>query len=197
MQLTPRRRQYLTFCGFCCQLCVWLLAACSDAAALASARPAWLAAAADNAACAVLPLATAVTALFYALFLMNPGHVIDPRFPHRPAWLSPVMHGWNSGFAVFDILLAHGERRFTVSARTAASALFVAYTVWIQIVFQVAGEYPYPVLNKLPHPWGWAGTAAVGRGVAVAVFAGGGRLAARLRRATGLDGSREAAGKGK
>jgi hypothetical protein len=47
----------------------------------------------------------------------------------------------------------------------------VTYTVWIQVVKRVYGSYPYPVLNKLPHPHGFVAFAAVGFALFGAAFA--------------------------
>jgi hypothetical protein len=42
--------------------------------------------------------------------------------------------------------------------------------VWIQVVKHVVGSYPYPVLNKLPHPHGYLGFSAAGMSLFTAAF---------------------------
>lgn len=171
----------MTFCSFVAQLAVWLL----NVTSAASASPR-LAAAADDASCAVLPLATAVTILFYALvFAGGPGLVIESTAVGRPRWLSPTMHLCNAAFAWADLALCAGRRSFSAAARKACVGLFVAYAVWQLVVRLVVGSYSYPVLNALPHPWGWVGAAAVGRGFAGAGLAAGAAFTRAARLLTG------------
>ena len=79
------------------------------------------------------------------------------------------MHGWNSLAAWGDAALCR-QRTFSTRAGRLALGLVVAYTVWIQVVFHVHGQYPYPVLNQLPHPHGFLLLSCIGSAIALCVF---------------------------
>ena len=131
----------------------------------------------DDWACALVPLASSVTVLFNALLTANPTLVVESAL--RPEWLSPVMHVGNSLAAWGDALLVR-ERTFSARAGVGAVAVTSGYAVWIQVVRQVTGQYPYPVLNLLPHPQGYVALSCVGHALAGAVFMGGRALARML-----------------
>lgn len=157
-------------------------------------------AAVDDWACALVPTASSVSLLFYGLLFQDPRFVVeacvhgtrvaaglcdlpphstptdmcplascDARRALRPAWLSPVMHGWNSLAAWGDALLCR-QRTFSGRAGRLALGLVVAYTLWIQVVFHMHGQYPYPVLNQLPHPHGFLLLSFIGYAIALSVF---------------------------
>jgi len=104
---------------------------------------------ADDMACALLPLSSVVSVLFYALLYNDPLSVVEPGL--RPAWLSPAMHGLNSVAAWADFAVC-GPRAFSRRAAVATVALAACYGVWIQVVKLKFGSFPYPFLNTLPHP---------------------------------------------
>ena len=74
----------------------------------------------DDWACALVPLASSVTVLFYALLTANPTLVVESAL--RPEWLSPVMHVGNSLAAWGDALLVR-ERTFSARAGVGAVTL--------------------------------------------------------------------------
>jgi hypothetical protein len=86
------------------------------------------------------------------------------------------MHVWNSIAAWVDALLCK-QRTFSSRAARLSLAFSAAYTLWIQLVRQVVGQYPYPVLNKLPHPHGFVALSVIGHIIALVVFAFGRGLA--------------------
>jgi hypothetical protein len=87
------------------------------------------------------------------------------------------MHFWNT-VAAWSDTLACRDRTFSNRAARVSLGLTCAYTAWIQIVRAVFGQYPYPVLNKLPHPHGFLLLSCIGYAIASAVFATA-RLVAR------------------
>lgn len=81
------------------------------------------------------------------------------------------MHVANSAAAWGDVFLAPHPRSFSLRSRRWATATSAVYTLWIQLVRYMTGEFPYPVLNLLPHPHGIVGFTLLGLLLFVAAFA--------------------------
>lgn len=156
--------RYLTFNVFAAQTLFWPLALLADL----QPGAARLVRAADDCACALLPLATTVTVLFYALLFMDPGNVVEPGL--RPEWLSPAMHLANAAAAWADAL-AFAPRSFSSRAAGASVVLTSAYAVWIQVVKHHFGSFPYPFLNALPHPRTSVVTTVIGSALMLLIIA--------------------------
>ena len=95
--------------------------------------------------------------------------LVEGGLLERPVWLQFAVHAGNAATAWGDLLLAE-ERSFSPAARRLAVGLALAYGAWLLLVRHVFGRFPYPILNKLPFPWGFMGFFAAGIGVIVATF---------------------------
>jgi hypothetical protein len=109
--------------------------------------------AADRLSCAAFGLANTVTAMFYAVENSTQGLVEGGR-AIRPWWLAASVHSMNSGVAWIDLIIVE-ERSFSGKSRHLALFLAVSYALWLLVVRQFYGKFPYPVLNNLPFPMGY------------------------------------------
>ena len=161
----------MTFCGFLFQTFMLVVCVVDDIAALMTTqrkrkgkkRSTGLNDMADDVACIAFAFANVVSFMFYAIYFATDGKgVMDPS-EVRPKWLSPSMHIFNSVVAWIDLILLVSSGRRTFSRRSGIWCLMtaLAYTGWIYIVFLNLGSWPYPFLNKLPHPEGILGTAFI------------------------------------
>ena len=87
----------------------------------------------------------------------------------RPMWLQFAVHAANSVAAWGDLLLAD-QRSFTPAAQRMAVVLALAYGTWLLLVRELYGRFPYPILNKLPFPWGFIGFFTAGIAVILGTF---------------------------
>jgi hypothetical protein len=95
--------------------------------------------------------------------------LVEGGLLERPVWLQFAVHAGNSATAWGDLLLAE-QRSFSPSAQRMALALALAYGAWLLLVRRMFGKFPYPVLNKLPFPWGFLGFFAAGIAVILSTF---------------------------
>lgn len=119
-----------------------------------SPSPLWLYRAADDAACAIFGLANVVTLMYFAIERSSAGNLVEGGRAARPAWLGAAVHSLNAVVAWTDLLLAH-PRSFSPRAARASVALALGYCHWLLLVRGVTGRFPYPILNKMPMPWGF------------------------------------------
>ena len=182
--------RYLTFCGFTVQTIMLMVAILDDIRCLilptryqkkGCAKRAIIAWLADDIACISFAFANVVSIMFYSIYFATGGRgVMDPN-ENRPNWLSPSMHILNSIIAWADLGLIfvvggyQQGRTFSSLSFFTCLSLALLYTWWSFIVKAVHGVWPYPFLNKLPHPQGIIGTAFV----AVLVFASSFSLGSR------------------
>jgi hypothetical protein len=115
------------------------------------------------AAVALSPTPRALRLLVWAQGLVEGGLL------ERPVWLQFAVHAGNSATAWGDLLLAE-QRSFSPASRAMALALALAYGAWLLLVRRMFGKFPYPVLNKLPFPWGFMGFFAAGIAVILSTF---------------------------
>lgn len=171
--------RYLTFWSFTLQTCA--LALCVAAHAVRGAKKrAMLARTADDVSCALFGLANMVTIMYFGLEATTSGVVEGGALP-RPAWLGWAVHTGNAVTAWADLLLAH-PRSFSPRAAKGAVGVAAAYSAWLLIVKLVAGRYPYPVLEALPHPHGYIVLTATAVSVLGGLFAVGRGLSTPLLR---------------
>lgn len=116
--------------------------------------------AADRLSCAAFGLANTVTAMFYAVENSTQG-LVEGGKNDRPWWLAASVHSLNSGVAWIDLIIVE-ERSFSGKSRHLALVLAVSYALWLLVVRQYYGKFPYPVLNKLPFPMGYCAFMSVG-----------------------------------
>lgn len=159
--------RYLTFCSYTLQL-VQMFICCLAHVARSEKRKRKLKATADQLSCALFGIANTVTALFFAIEKSTKGLVEGGQL-QRPAWLNLTVHVANSVVAWVDLVIVE-ERSFQGSSRHLALVLAVAYCCWLLLVRQFFGKFPYPILNKLPFPAGFAGFVVLGFGVVLGAF---------------------------
>lgn len=124
--------------------------------------------AADRLSCATFGLANTVTAMFFAVENTTKG-LVEGGAAERPWWLGLSVHVLNSTVAWGDLLIVE-QRSFCGKSRHLALVLGLVYSGWLLLVRQAYGKFPYPVLNKLPFPWGFIGFFTAGIGIVVGVF---------------------------
>lgn len=90
------------------------------------------------------------------------------------------MHILNSVIAWMDLFLLSDSRSFSLRSGICCLVAALIYTAWIFVVYSVHGFWPYPFLNKLPHPAGILGTAFISLCVFAIVFSLGAAINKRL-----------------
>ncbi|PRW20871.1 Leucine Rich Repeat isoform B [Chlorella sorokiniana] len=145
--------RYLTFCSYTLQM-VQLAVCCMAHVSRQSKRKRRLTELADQLSCALFGIANTVTALFFAIEKSTNG-LVEGGAADRPAWLNMAVHVVNSLVAWLDLLIVE-ERSFEGSSRHLALLFAVAYCTWLLVVRQRFGKFPYPILNNLPFPLGFA-----------------------------------------
>ena len=90
----------------------------------------------------------------------------------RPWWLSAAVHFINTIVAWVDLAIVE-DRTFCGKSRHWALILGFIYCMWALLVKAVYGKFPYPILNKLPFPWGFIGFVMVGLSVLVLLHEAG------------------------
>jgi len=113
-------------------------------------------------------MANTVTAMFYAVESATHG-LVEGGASDRPWWLDSAVHSLNSGIAWTDLFIVE-ERSFCGRSRHLALVLGMSYSAWLLLVRHMYGKFPYPVLNKLPFPWGYIGFFAAGMAIFVGTF---------------------------
>lgn len=159
--------RYLTFYSFTLQLLQFLLCILAHLSKNPKTRVA-LQNAADRLSCAVFGLANTVTAMYFAVENATQGLVEGGKL-ERPWWLGFSVHVLNSAIAWLDLLIVE-ERSFCGRSRHLALGLALTYSGWLLVVRKMFGKFPYPVLNKLPFPWGFIGFFAAGIGIIIGAF---------------------------
>eukprot|EP00887_Chlorella_sp_A99_P007786 scaffold20.g7786.t1 len=159
--------RYLTFCSYTLQL-VQLFFCCAAHLVRNPKRKRRLAHVAEVLSCAAFGIANTVTALFFAVENTTQG-LVEGGAAHRPAWLNLSVHVLNSVVAWGDLLVAE-ERAFHGRSRHVAVAFGLAYSAWVLVVRHYFGKFPYPILNKLPFPWGFVGFFGTGMAIILGVL---------------------------
>ena len=159
--------RYLTFCSYTLQLVQFFLSVICRILPSKKARDA-TSVAADRLACALFGLANTISAMFYTIEAGGKG-LLDSSGPGKPWWLGETVHVLNSIVAWIDLFLVE-ERTFHGHSRLLVVFFIVAYCSWSLVVKHFHGSFPYPILNKLPFPWGFAGFVAVASGILLSLF---------------------------
>lgn len=159
--------RYLTFWSYTLQLLQ--LSLCLLAHFVKSPKQRYaLSIAADRLSCAAFGIANTVTAMFYAIENATQG-LVEGGANERPWWLATAVHTLNSGVAWVDLIVVE-ERTFCGRSRHLSLVLAMAYAGWLLLVRRHYGKFPYPVLNKLPFPWGFMGFCIVGISLVIGIF---------------------------
>lgn len=159
--------RYLTFYSFTLQLFQFSLCILAHLAKNPK-RKLTLHRAADRLSCATFGLANTVTAMFFAVENTTHGLVEGGQL-ERPWWLGLTVHVLNSAVAWIDLVIVE-ERNFCGRSRHLALTLALTYSAWLLLVRENYGKFPYPVLNKLPMPWGFLGFFGAGIAIIIGVF---------------------------
>jgi hypothetical protein len=162
--------RYLTFWSYTLQL-AQLGLCCAARLSRSPKRRAALSTAANRLSCAVFGIANTVTAMFYAVENSTKG-LVEGGANDRPWWLAISVHAVNSGVAWIDLFIVE-ERSFCGRSRHLAMTLAVSYSLWLLLVRFAYGKFPYPVLNKLPFPWGYLGFVTAGVCIVAGSFEAG------------------------
>mmetsp|Transcript_14494 Transcript_14494/g.46086 ORF Transcript_14494/g.46086 Transcript_14494/m.46086 type:complete len:229 (+) Transcript_14494:60-746(+) len=167
--------RYLTFCGFTLQLIQLLICTASHFAR----RGHWLKRASDDLSSAIFALAITITILYHVIKYSGQ-KVVEGGKVERPPWLDFTVHVGNSVIACVDLILC--KRSFSKLAEKLCLAIAASYLLWIMVVKEVTGIYPYPFLNKLPQPWGFVAFIIGSLLVFFGIFHGGRTVSRALRR---------------
>lgn len=118
--------------------------------------------------CAVFGLANTVTAMFYAVESATQG-LVEGGAHERPWWLGAAVHSINTIVAWIDLAIVE-ERNFCGKSKGLTVMFGLIYCMWSLIIRTISGQFPYPILNKLPHPWGFIGFNIAGLTILVLLF---------------------------
>lgn len=184
--------RYLTFCSYTLQM-VQLAVCCMAHVSRQPKRKRRLTELADQLSCALFGIANTVTALFFAIEKSTNG-LVEGGAADRPAWLNMAVHVVNSLVAWLDLLIVE-ERSFKGSSRHLALLFAVAYCTWLLVVRQRFGKFPYPILNNLPFPLGYASFVLLGFVVVLFAFHLGKAVKTLLGGNSGSGGSSAGGGK--
>lgn len=188
--------RYLTFCSYTIQTALFASSACLGLALHLSRRGALPTRfrrgreALDALACAAFPLANTVSLMFYSIQYAT-GALVEgtKNGATRPPWLDFAVHGANSLAAWGDLLVAP-DRSFSRASARLAALLTLAYALWLVLVRERFGRYPYPVLNAMPAYLGFPGFFGAGAAVMASTHAMG--KGVRTLRRKALDAATEA-----
>ena len=103
--------------------------------------------------CLVFATANVVTVLYIAIDTATGDAVEENGVVPRPLFHRFMVHYGNALYAWADILVSH-PRSFSKDVHKGIAVFLVVYVSWILHIKHVTGLYPYPFLNKLPHPTG-------------------------------------------
>jgi hypothetical protein len=161
--------RYLTFCSYTLQLIQFLL--CVLCRVLPSQKARLVTSiAADRLACALFGLANMISAMYYTIESAGGKGLLDSSDPNsKPWWLGETVHVLNSIIAWIDLFLVE-ERTFHGHSKLLIVLFIVTYCTWALVVKKFYGSFPYPILNKLPFPWGFVGLAAVASALLLSLF---------------------------
>lgn len=99
--------------------------------------------------CLVFPLAGFVAAMFWTLYTINPGLVIDPNSEYQEtAWLNHMKHTFVIFWPVGELLIIN--HIYPPSIIGSLSAFFVSalYMFWVHIIYFVDNFWVYPILEN-------------------------------------------------
>eukprot|EP00210_Caulerpa_lentillifera_P006749 g6449.t1 len=117
--------------------------------------------------CLVVSAASTVTTMYYALRILAPGGLDDPRT--RVVWVSTTLHVGNSILAWSDVLLSQ-PREFTSFDRGLVLLYTFCYSTWLLFLRIRTGAFPYPFLNQLNMFLGWLVVVLVGGALMLLYF---------------------------
>jgi hypothetical protein len=94
--------------------------------------------------------------MYYTIESAGKGMVDTSHPGAKPWWLGGTVHVLNSVIAWIDLFLVE-ERTFHGQSRHLVALIAMGYCCWALLVKRMHGSFPYPILDLLPFPWGFAG----------------------------------------
>jgi hypothetical protein len=170
--------RFLTFYSFSLQTLQLGMATLDDWQRLRRGRSAWTRPT-DDLACAIFALTHVVSIMFYTIqgttkLAVEGGHV------QRPPWLDVSVHAFNTLVAWADLMTSE-RRTFSRTSERLSTVLVAAYLGYLMLCRHMNGRFPYPILNALSYPWGFASLIAAGLALFVAAFRAGKLMNRKLR----------------
>jgi hypothetical protein len=199
--------RYLTFYSFSLQLLAVALAVAHETSALfssssaAAAKPPAKSSArgarkptlrhrlalwADDLGCAVFCFAHVVTLMFHLIQrAQGRERAVEGAHIERPPWLDASVHRLNAAAAWMDIALLapRGGRSFSASGERLSQVLVAFYCSLLAASKALNGAFPYPFMNAMRHPHGYAATCGFGLVIFGVAFKVGRVVGGGLRRA--------------
>lgn len=170
--------RFLTFYSFTLQTLQLGMATLDDVQRTLRGRSAWTRPT-DDLACAIFALTHVVSIMFYTIqsttkMAVEGGHVT------RPPWLDVSVHAFNTLVAWAD-LISSDRRTFSRRSERLSCVLVATYLGYLMLCRHMNGRFPYPILNALSYPWGFACLVAAGLSLFVVAFRAGKFMNRRVR----------------
>jgi hypothetical protein len=129
-------------------------------------------------------MAHVVTIMFHIIHHTTKG-AVEGR--ERPAWLSLSVHVFNAALVWADLIIAQ-PRTFSARSQKLSGVVVGSYCCWLFVQKLVRGEYPYPFMNKMPHPKGFLYMISSGTTLFLLMFKMGRWVNGKLQRLLGKPG---------